>query len=354
MSNGLYDSAKYKGDLRAIASLSLPWEKLNGRKILVAGATGMIGKCFVDLMMQKVQEGLDCHITVFSRNEQSARNRFDEKYFSSPHFSYVCHDVCDPTEGVFDRGYDYVLNMASNTHPMAYSQKPVDTIWANVCGTRNLLELCADHPGSRYVLTSSVEVYGENRGDTELFDEKYLGYIDSNTVRAGYPESKRVCEALCQAYIKERSVDAVIARLPRVYGPTMSDGDSKAVAQFIKKAIAGENIVLKSDGSQYYSFAYVADAVAGILTVMLKGETGEAYNIADEKCDGTLKQAASICAREGGREVVFELPDETEKAGYSTATVARLDGKKIRGLGWRPLYDFEGGLTRTISVLRSR
>ena len=353
MKDNLYDNKSYIETLKCSAETIFPWELLEGKKILVAGATGMIGKFFVDLIMYKnnVFESA-CDLTIFSRNETKARNVFSSDWFNSPHFRYICHDISSPVSTIPDDDYDYVLNFASNTHPIAYSEKPINTIWDNVVGTKNLLDLCSQKSNSRFILTSSVEIYGENRGDTELFDEKYLGYLDSNTLRAGYPESKRVCEALCQAYIKEKEQDAVIVRLPRVFGPTMGKDDSKAVSQFIKKAVNGEDIILKSSGSQYYSFLYVPDAVMGILTVMLKGICGRAYNIADTKCDGTLKNVAEFCAVEGNVGVVFELPDEKEKAGYSTATKARLDGREIKELGWNPKYSLEEGLQQTIKILK--
>lgn len=353
MGINLVDNLLYEEDLKQMADSDIPWEKLKGKRILIAGATGMIGKCLIDLIMYKNDKSdLNCRLTVFSRNGKTARKRFNPGYFEAPFFEYRCHDICEPWEASIGEEYDYIINMASNTHPVAYLEKPIDTIWANVMGTRNMLDLCTLNPATRFVLTSSVEIYGENRNDVEFFDEKYLGYIDSNTLRAGYPESKRLCEALCQAYIKEKGIEAAIVRLPRVFGPTMSEKDSKAVAQFIKKAVKGEKIVLKSEGLQHYSFLYVADAVMGVLTVMLKGTSGEAYNVADSSCDGLLKNAAEICADEGGTNVVFELPDEVEKAGYSTATKALLDGTKIKELGWNPNYTFEKGLRRTIKALK--
>lgn len=182
---------------------------------------------------------------------------------------------------------------------------------------------------------SSVEIYGQALEGTERFAEADCGYIDCNTLRAGYPEAKRVCEAMCQAYIEERGVDAVTVRLPRCYGPTMQMTDSKALAQFIKKAVSGEDIVLKSQGAQLYSFAYVADAVLGMLWVLAKGRTGKAYNLADGKSDATLRQLAELCARATGMRVVFDLPDETEQRDFSKAQRALLDGSKLKQLGWR-------------------
>ena len=118
--------------------------------------------------------------------------------------------------------------------------------------------------------------------------------------------------------------------------------------------IAGENIVLKSAGTQYYSYQYVADSVSGLLTILLKGENGEAYNIAEEHSDIMLKDLAAIIAEISGKNVVFEIPDAVEAAGYSTATKARLAGQKLRALGWTPEYDIRRGMERTICILKSQ
>ncbi len=112
---------------------------------------------------------------------------------------------------------------------------------------------------------SSVEIYGENVQAVPAFEEGDLGYIDCNTVRAGYPESKRLCESICQAYAAQYQVEFVTGRFSRVYGPTMQADDSKALAQFIRDAVNSRDIVLKSEGKQLYSYTYVADAVSALL-----------------------------------------------------------------------------------------
>jgi nucleoside-diphosphate-sugar epimerase len=235
---------------------------------------------------------------------------------------------------------------------MQYSTDPIGTITTNIIGLGNMLDFACAHGAARFAFASSNEIYGENRGDTELFDEEYCGYINCNTMRAGYPESKRCGEALCQAYKAQKGLDVVIPRLTRSYGPTMLMSDTKAISQFIRKGIAEEDIVLKSAGTQYYSYTYVADAVSGLLTILLVGKNGEAYNIADKSSDIMLKDLAAIIAESVGKKVVFELPDAVEAAGYSTATKARLDGSKLKELGWKPRYDMEQGLSRTIKILK--
>lgn len=347
----LYENKQYQDSIGKAAEMALPWEQLSGRTVLVAGATGLIGRCLIDILMQRNrQKGLGCRIIALSRSENSARQCLDEGYFDSPLFYYRAHDVNKPLDLEGAGQVDYVIHLASNTHPLAYAQKPIETIVTNIYGTKNLLDFCLKRGTRRFVFPSSVEIYGENRGDKEKFDEGYLGYLDSNTLRAGYPESKRVGEALCQAYIREKGADAVIPRLPRIFGPTMMEEDSKAVAQFIKKAVRGEDIILKSAGNQHYSFLYSIDAVAGIMTVMLNGVCGEAYNIADETCDATLREMAEIAAAAGKSSVRYELPDAIEQAGYSTATKARLDGSKIKQIGWKPYYTVEDGLKETITI----
>ena len=210
------------------------------------------------------------------------------------------------------------------------------------------MQLADKKHSERFLFASSVEIYGENRGDTELFTEDYCGYIDSNTLRAGYPESKRVGEALCQAYAKQRNMDVVIPRLSRVYGPTMKVDDTKALSQFIKKAINKEDIVLKSAGTQYYSYTYVTDAVSALLYCLLCGKSGEAYNISDKESDIHLRDLAAILAEIAGTKVVFDIPDATEQAGYSKATTAVMDSTKIRKLGWKAMVPIREGLRKTV------
>lgn len=344
----------YFQQIEKIAKATLPWKILLGKTLLLSGATGMIGKCLVDILMKRNDEQNNptkaVKVIALSRNEQRAKERFGE-YWDRDDFQYV---ACDVNKDIPEFGtVDFVVHAASNTHPLQYANDSIGTIASNIIGTKNLLDYATAHGTKRFCFVSSVEVYGENRGDVEKFDESYLGYIDCNTLRAGYPESKRLGETLCNAYFQTYELDFVIPRLSRVYGPTMLQSDSKAISQFIKRAADGEDIVLKSEGNQKYSYSFVTDAAAGILYTLLLGECGQAYNIADKKSDITLKDLAGYLAHIAGTKVVFELPDESERRGYSTATKAMLCADKLEQLGWRANVHMEAGLAETVASMKN-
>ena len=340
----------YETELAYRAEEPLPWEKLEGRRILLSGASGMIGKCIIDILMRhNATAEKPIRILALSRNEEKARERFSA-YWDDPSFTYLSCDVNVPLPECGK--VDYMIHAASNTQPMQYAGDPIGTITANVLGTKNLLDYGACHGAERFCFCSSVEIYGENQGDVEKFDEPYMGYIDCNTLRAGYPESKRVGETLCNAYRQAKGLSFTVARLSRVYGPTMLSGDSKAIAQFIRKAARGEDIVLKSEGNQKFSYTFVTDAAAGVLYTMLSGKDGEAYNVADGLSDITLRELAGHLADIAGTKVIFELPGENERRGYSTATKAMLHAGKMEKLGWEARVHMAEGLASVVEACR--
>lgn len=344
---------RYQQEMRKIIDLPIPWEKMWGKTIMLSGATGMVGKCMIDVLMHYndlvASRGQEIRIIALSRNGKKAKERLGE-YWNRGDFVYL---PCDVNEQIPECGsVDYIIHAASNTHPLQYSEDSIGTITSNIIGTKNLLDYAVSHGAQQFCFVSSVEVYGENRGDVEKFDEKYLGYIDCNTLRAGYPESKRLGETLCNAYKQTHGLDFTIPRLSRCYGPTMLLSDTKAISQFIKKAAAGEDIVLKSEGTQTYSYTFVTDATSAILQIVLCGKLGEAYNVADEESDIALKDLAGYLAEAAGVKVVFELPDEKEKRGYSTATKAMLDASKLEALGWKARVHMPEGIKCTVDAIR--
>ncbi len=346
----MINNKKYVKKINEICDLNYDFNEFKGKTFLVVGATGLIGTFLIDVLMNLNNKlKLNCNIIAVCRNVNKAEDRFS-KYLNYKNFKIYSIDINQKID--IEDSIDYIIHGASNTHPLAYSNDPIGTITTNVIGTYNLLNLAVQKKISKFIFLSSVEIYGENNTDKKEFSETDLGYLNCNTLRAGYPESKRLGEALCQAYIKESDLDITVARLPRVYGPTILKDDSKALSQFINKAINNENIILKSEGKQFYSYGYVGDIVSSILFLILNGETGEAYNVSSPKSDITLKDLANLISNYVGKQVVFELPSEQERKGYSTATTAILDSSKIRNLGWTDITPIEEGIKNTIDILK--
>lgn len=335
--------ALYKEDISHVLSTN-GIERLKGKSILITGATGLLGTHFIDAMMALG----DVKIYAIGRNKKNAYARLGE-YYNSNMFEFIEQDVLQPLPQ--DINPDFIIPLASNTHPLAYSQHPVETMLINIEGAKHAIELSLKC-NAEVLYPSSVEIYG-NAKDNDIFTESYTGELYLNTSRSCYTESKRSAEALCQSYISEYGAQIKIARLSRIFGPTMLIEDSKASSQFIKKAINNEDIILKSEGNQYFSYTYATDAVRAILHIMLYGENGKAYNVSCDACNTHLKDFAQICANYNNKSVVFDLPTETEKKGFSIAMHAILDNKELSNIGFTPLYDIEGAIKRTIKILRN-
>lgn len=336
----------YQEDLNYI--LGIPGiEDLKGKIFLITGASGLIGVCLIDALMRFNEQGANISIYAIGRSKEKAAKRLGD-YYNNENFHFVEQDVRQPLPEHLK--VDYVIPLASNTHPLAYSQYPIETIEINVKGAEYALQKSLEC-GATVLYPSTVEVYGNARGE-DVFTEDYTGILNLATARACYTESKRVSEALCQSYIAEKGAKVKIVRLSRIFGPTLLLSDTKASSQFIIKALNGENIVLKSNGTQYFSYTYVADAVAAMLYVLLHGDKGVAYNISNDACNVCLKDFAQMCAECNGKNVVFDIPTETERNGFSIATKAILDNAKLRSIGFESKYTMIDAICRTIEILK--
>ena len=312
--------------------------------ILVTGATGLIGSCIIDVLLAaNSMYNADYKIYALGRDRNKIVSRFGNKVVP------IVQNIVDKLP--INVEYDYIIHAASNADPRTYAIQPVETVLTNVIGNNNIFEYCRYHKKTRVILTSSFEVYGKIENH-DIYKEEDCGILDFQILRNGYPESKRCAEILLHSYVEEYNIDAVIARLSSIYGPTMQVNDSKAHAQFIRNALHGDNIVLKSKGLPRRTYCYVTDAASTILYVLFNGKTGEVYNIANEKSIASIAEVAQTIAGIVGTSVVFDFPDEIESKGFSKPQNCILDNSKLRKLGWHAEYILENGMRETIQTLK--
>ena len=336
----------YHKDVKvALAAFELPWQQLSGKNILVLGATGLIGGCLVDMLMQ--HEGLDYQVYAAGRNEERASRRFSA-YLGSAHYHFLHFDVTAPVPA--DICFDYIVDAAGGASPQLYSEDPVGVMKSNIFGVDNLLRFGLLYGLKKLVYVSSGEVYGE--GDGRVFDEDYSGYINPTTVRACYPSAKRASETLCVCYAHQYGIEVSIARPSHIYGPFFTESDNRVYAQFVRNVLRGEDIVLKSKGEAFRSWTYVVDCAMALLHILLKGGNGEAYNIANEESNVSIRTLAESVAELAGRKVVFDIPDDVNQGNTTPITKAVFSTAKLETLGWQPLTLLKKGLEHTILAMR--
>ena len=338
-----------KNDIQRIIDTPLSWNKLRDKTVLITGATGFIGSFLIHSLLKKGEkDGLNIKVLALVRNKQRGIDAFGE-YYEKGLLDFVVQDVCEPI--VTDKKADYIIHCASNAAPREYSMYPVETMKTNFYGTMNLLDYAKSVDAEGFLYVSTIEIYGTTHG-LDRIGEDINGEIDAMKVRSCYPLSKKGCETLTVSYADEYGLPVKIGRLSYIFGPGMKQGDSKIVAVFPKCIADGENIVMKSKGEQLRSYTYVSDAITALITILLDGETGEAYNIASKKCITTIAGIAHTLVDsypEKGLKVIFDLPSEQEAKGFSLIENAVLDSDKLEALGWESQVDLVTGLKNVVS-----
>lgn len=341
-------SSIVKKDIKRISDSDISWDKLEGKTVLVTGATGFIGSFIISALMQRViDNGADIRVIAMVRSEERAKNKLAD-YMHLGRMSFLVGDVVKPI--VTDLKADYIIHCASNAAPDMYANDPVGTMQTNFFGTSNLLDYAKSCGAEKFLYVSTIEVYGKT-DNLDTIGEEDFGFISSSNVRSCYPESKKCCENLTICYGSQYGVNVSIGRLSYIYGAGMSRTDSKVCALFARRVAAGEDIVLKSTGEQLRSYTYVSDAITGLLTVLLDGENGEAYNIASGTSRITIvDMAKKYCSLfpEKGSQVKFDLPSDYEKGAFSFIANAVLDSSKLESLGWRGQVSLDDGLTYAV------
>ncbi len=339
---------EYLEDLCEIQDLIPETESLKNTKILITGAGGLICSALVDYFMQ-LNKKYGFHIDVYAagRYREKLEKRF-EYWINESTFHFFQYDAIEPLNT--ELSFDYVIHGASNANPGIYLVQPVETMLANFIGMNNLLDHVKKTGKGRVLYISSSEVYGK-KTTREAYDETDYNFVDILNPRACYPSSKRAAETLCASYHKEYGLDYVIVRPGHIYGPTMTDSDNRASSQFPRDVKAGKDIVMKSAGTQLRSYCYVLDCVSGIVAVLLKGKSGEAYNISNRESVVTIREMAEAFAKTAGQRVVFEISTSEENASFNLMDNSSLTGEKLEALGWKGKFDLWKGVQRTLDSI---
>ena len=318
-----------------------------GKRVLITGASGMVCSAIVDcISYMNKNRNAGIELIIAGRSEEKLQQRF-KGVLANNEYKFMFFDANQPLD--IDITVDYIIHGAGNANPAIYSAEPVETLLGNVDGLKSMLEVARFNNGSRLLYVSSSEVYGnKSENATVAFEENDYGYIDIMNPRACYPNGKRVCETLCACYEKEYGENYVTVRLGHIYGPSITKKDTRATAQFTRSAAAGEDILMKSAGSQLRSYCYTLDCASAMLTVLINGKKGNAYNISNKGSIVSIRDIANEFAKAGGGKIVFENPSDEEKNSYNMMINSSLNSEKLEQLGWKAIFDLKEGVYRTL------
>lgn len=334
------ENSVFREDMEGIcAQTCIPWEKLRGCTVLVTGATGLIGGQTVSTLLYADRKwGLGLQVLALVRNEEKARQKFAAQLDECPNLEFVVGTV--EQMPVVEGPVDYIVHGASPTASAYFVEHPVDTIRTATAGTTNVLELARKKHSAGLVYLSSMEVYGAPKGDSPL-PETAGTTIDTMTARSCYPEAKRLCETLCASYCAQYKVPAVVVRLAQTFGPGVEPDDGRVFAEFARCARDGRDIVLNTTGESKRCYLYTADAVSAILTVLLAGAPGQAYNAANPGTYCSICEMAEMVAKQVARpEIQVQIKLNAAKSvKYLPPHHLHLQTDKLEALGWKPTRD---------------
>lgn len=346
----IYDSRLWFEDVDIIIRTLPELEELEGKSVLITGAAGLICSAVTDILI-RYNETHDNKIKILAagRWPEEMTDRFGS-FCGKEYFVYIPYDAAR-TDNRISENADYIIHGASNAFPGMIVKEPVETMMSNFTGMLSLLEYARSHNTKRVLYISSSEVYGEKK-ESEPYREDEYGFIDLLNPRNSYSVGKRAAETLCASYAAEYGVESVIVRPGHIYGPTASPHDNRVASAFAYSAARGENIVMKSSGSQLRSYCYCLDCASAMLKVLIKGENVRAYNISNRDSVISIKEMSEILADAGNVLLIREDATEEEKKGFNPMSNSSLRSDNLENLGWRGCFDANTGLSHTVRILK--
>lgn len=307
------------------------WQELDASTICITGSTGLVCSNFVRSILELVNKNkLSCNLVLPVRDINKAKAMFG----SCSCVSYYRWRLGDQMPA-FSESIDYFIHGACRTSSQDFINYPVETIDEIYKGTVAVLEFCKKRSIKKSILLSTMEVYGEIDGSVNETD---FGALDSMVVRNCYPEAKRLSETLFASYFSEYGVPACVLRLAQTFGAGVNLNDGRVFAEFAKRAISNQDIVLFSDGSMRNTYVSLRDVVNAILYVLVYGECGQAYNVSNEFTYCSIYEMAKMVLDNFGNSsarIIFG-EDASRKKSFRKSSDLFLSSKKLEGLGWHP------------------
>lgn len=340
-----------KNDIEQIVIKSyLPWNSLENKTFLFSGSTGIIASFMIEtlLILNEIRK-YNIKLILITRNKEKVNFRF-KKYIDKNKIKIIEKDVSDFSYDC-DEKIDYYVHVASNADPRLFINDPVGTLKANCLGTINLLESAKINKPEGFFYFSSGEVYGDIFKDIPIKESDY-GIVDLDRIRNCYAEGKRVGEMLCNSYFSQYGIKTKIARPAHTYGPDFNSQDTRTFSNFVDCVLNNRDIILNSDGKAKRSFLYIADAVLGYFTIILKGKNGQAYNVGNDYEISILELANIIIKASGKNYLKVNFNDKIiSNSGKSSNCL--LDNSKLKKLGWKPITNELEGFSKVIEHCKS-
>lgn len=326
--------------------------QLQGSRILITGASSYITSYLVDTCVWLNDHRFEqpCHVLALVRSPIQPESRLGH-LLRRDDVTFVYQDVSAPLD--LDTPVDYIIHAASNASPKRYLANPIDTMDANVVGTRQLLEMARTHNTRSFLFFSSSEVYGSVPDAYYPTPETYNGSVDPTHPRAVYAEAKRFGETLCTTFQREYGVPAKIVRVFSVYGPGFHLDDGRVMADFINNRLKNEPIHLMSDGLGVRAFCYMVDSITGFWQILLSDADGQAFNIGSDQTV-TIRELAQLFGRIEAPHLEVTYQDELEPHLRGAPSRVCPDIRKARDiLDFTPSIGLEEGIRRSLAWYRA-
>lgn len=318
---------------------------LDGKLVMVVGATGFIGHHLVDVLLDNKSS-----VIAYGRSYEKLRESFSDKVCDNS--LWLC--AGDLTES-FPKGFrdiDYIFYAAGSISGKTIREKPVDIIDANLVGLKRCLEYLRQQGKGRLIILSSATVYGEVIKDIVVSENDTSGCEELHNATIAYSESKRMAEVMATSYSKQYGVDVVIARLSYVYGYA-EPMPNTAFFSFIKSAIADSDIEIHNMGLPCRDNIFVEDAVRGLICIATEGKKQEAYNVSSNgeknnyKAMDEIADIISDVAKKNGIGSIAVIKCENNQAKTRSPGM-KMNNNKLKSLGWEVTTDIYEGIEDTL------